>query len=414
MAVATFDFTNLRIILPAGDVTIDVERDLYSAWKRAVNLSPANMGAPPAFRPSVGGDPLSPGIDAGAYFFLQNQDGWRIRPAEADATVTVVGNLVGEDSSLPLTVPTIGAFTVLLNGLQPITQNVDTILTSLQDTTYDGAVTIDTFSGTAGTEFPIGTKSEPVLTLADAVTIASNLNVREIDLIGTIALTQAHQFWKFKGLAAVAEIALNGQDVSGTIFEGIGLSGDVPVLSQRCVLLNGRISPAGVTDFTGAMAGVVFDGNLTLQAGTTIIANCVSNISGVSRPTIDAQGNLVDLSIRKWSGGLNLRNISNAGTNVSVDIDSGTLDLDATCTSGTVVVRGVGTLIDNSGSGCTVIKDGFVDGLDVKLIKALDAGNVTVTGSSPFVVEVLDPDDNVTPIARFDVSADGRTRTRTL
>ena len=87
--------------------------------------------------------------------------------------------------------------------------------------------------------------------------------------------------------------------------------------------------------------------------------------------------------------------------------------LDASNTDGSVLVRGLGTLTDNS-AGTSVDKTGFVDGLDIKLIKAMDAGNVTVTGSNPFVVEVLDPDDGVTPIARFDVSADGRTRTRTL
>ena len=140
---ATFDGPNLRIILPAGVDIINVERDIYSAWKQWALLD-QNSKFPPAFR-TIGGDPLTPGIEAAAYFFMQNQDGWRIRPAEEDATVNFVGNLAPEDSSLALTVPTIGAFTVLLNGLQPITQSVESLLLAQQDANYHGEVWVDFF-----------------------------------------------------------------------------------------------------------------------------------------------------------------------------------------------------------------------------------------------------------------------------
>jgi hypothetical protein len=412
MAV-TFDGVNLLIILDNTDLIVDVETDLYSEWKEWSLLSD-NLKFPPAFR-SVGGDPLTPGIDLGATFFLNNADGWRIKPAESSETYSVIGNLAPEDSSLPLTVPTDGAFTVLINGLQPVTQNVGALLIQQQEALYAGAVTIDTLGGgSAGTTFPIGTLSEPVNNLADAITIANNIGVRAFNLIGTITLTQTFMFWKFKGLAGVAEVDLNSQDVSGTVFEGVGLSGDLPPLSQRVVLLDGRVSPAGITDFKGAIANSVFDSGITLAAGSTIIANCVSNIAGNMRPVFNCQGNAVTLSVRKWSGGFELTNFSDVSSVASIDLESGTVDFDSTCSNGSMVLRGVGTLINDSTGTFTLTKDGFVDGLDVKLIKALDAGNVTVTGSNPFVVEVLDPDDNVTPIARFDVSADGRTRTRTL
>jgi len=126
----TFDGPNLRIILDPTETDIDVERDLYSEWKVFV-LVGDNSKFPPAFR-TIGGDPLNPSLDAGSYFFLQNQDGWRIRPGEADNTVQFTGNLAAEDVTLPLTVPTLGAFTVLLNGLQPITQGTENLLSGQQ------------------------------------------------------------------------------------------------------------------------------------------------------------------------------------------------------------------------------------------------------------------------------------------
>jgi len=131
-----FDGDNLVITLDAptdGILTIDAEVGLYNAWKDWMLESYANRKYPQAFR-TVGGDSLTPGIDAGAYFFIQNNLGWRIRPFEADATVFLTGNLAPEDSTLPIMIPTIGTYTVLVDGLQPITQNVDTIIE--QQTTH--------------------------------------------------------------------------------------------------------------------------------------------------------------------------------------------------------------------------------------------------------------------------------------
>ena len=128
---ATFDGDNLIITLPgtagAGVITLDAEADLYSSWKDWMLASPLNRKYPAAFR-TVGGDALSASVDAGAYFFLQNDYGWRIKPAEEDHTINLLGNLAPEDSTLPTVVPTDGGYTVLVAGLQPVTQNVDSII----------------------------------------------------------------------------------------------------------------------------------------------------------------------------------------------------------------------------------------------------------------------------------------------
>lgn len=406
MADATFDGVNLLITLPSGQTGVDTEQDIYSAWKRWVTANnTANF--PPAFR-TIGGDPLTPGIDAGAYFFIRNDLGWRIKPAEEDATVLLTGNLAPQDSSLPILIPTTGNFSVLVAGLQPVTQAVDTLLTQQQESLYQGSVTINTFTGTSGTEFPTGTESDPVNNLADAIIIANNLGLTTFNLTGIITLNQSFQFWRFNGTGGIAQIDLNGQDVSGSLFNGVGLIGDLPVLSQPIVLFAGQIGAAGVTDFRGSIGNTVFAGNISI-AGDTGIVNCVSNIAGNIRPMVDVQGNNLSLSIRKWAGGVEILNFSHASATASLDIESGTVDLDSTCTAGQIVVRGVGNLINNS-AGSTVIKDGWIDGLDLRLIKAIDAGRAEITGSNPFVINIYD-EDNVTVIRTLNVTPDGRTRT---
>ena len=76
----TFDGESLTITLDSAITDVDVGADIYSEWKEWAKISD-NAKYPFAFR-SSGGDALTPGVTAGAYFFIQNQDGWRIKPPE--------------------------------------------------------------------------------------------------------------------------------------------------------------------------------------------------------------------------------------------------------------------------------------------------------------------------------------------
>jgi hypothetical protein len=119
----TFDGDNLLITLDdpgANPFLVDVQDDIYSEWKEWVLTAPQNQGYPPAFR-TAGGDGVTETLNAGAYSFLRNDLGWRIKPFEADGEYTFVGNIVGQDTSKPILVPTTGNFNVLINGIQPIT-----------------------------------------------------------------------------------------------------------------------------------------------------------------------------------------------------------------------------------------------------------------------------------------------------
>ncbi len=112
MADATFDGDNLLILLPAAQTTVDVQTELYSAWKDFVRLDPANRRFPPAFT-TEGGTDTVPGEVSGRNFFLRNDLGWRIRPPEEDIEIVLAGNLFAQDTTLVIIVPTLGAFTVL-------------------------------------------------------------------------------------------------------------------------------------------------------------------------------------------------------------------------------------------------------------------------------------------------------------
>lgn len=88
---------------------------IYSAWVDWVATSD-NAKYLPAFR-SVGGDDLGGGLLIPPYYFLQN--GWRVRPMEADQTLTITGNLFVDGGGDPV-VSTLGAFNVLTKLVVPV------------------------------------------------------------------------------------------------------------------------------------------------------------------------------------------------------------------------------------------------------------------------------------------------------
>jgi hypothetical protein len=142
-----FDFTNL-IISGKSSGEFEAENDLYSDWKElfAANADGIAAGVPPAFVEalegqrkiggSVGGNPINLTQSIAPYFFLNNRDGWRFRPAEEDGETTITGNFFPLDSTTPYIIPTVGNFTQLLRLIvspQAIVDSSGGSLTAIQN-----------------------------------------------------------------------------------------------------------------------------------------------------------------------------------------------------------------------------------------------------------------------------------------
>lgn len=124
--MTTFDGESLIITLPptvGGVLDVDVQADLYEPWKDWVRAKPKRRGYPQAFTPD-GGNALTSILDQGRYSFLNNVAGWRIKPHESNGTYYFTGNLAVADTTLPALIPTVGAYTTAVLGLQPITQGI--------------------------------------------------------------------------------------------------------------------------------------------------------------------------------------------------------------------------------------------------------------------------------------------------
>jgi hypothetical protein len=90
-----FDGPNKIIYVNEGVTTLDVQADIYSAWKEWILNSPENPLPSSYLRAitAIGGDPITDTQNVGITYFLEN--GWRIQPRASKTayTLTVEGNI---------------------------------------------------------------------------------------------------------------------------------------------------------------------------------------------------------------------------------------------------------------------------------------------------------------------------------
>ena len=89
----TFDGVNKLILINPGETSLDVQADVYSAWKQwsiiETNLKYLNPIA------TVGGEPTIEGQRLDVTYFLIN--GWKIKPYQGTYDLTLVGNIFDVD-----------------------------------------------------------------------------------------------------------------------------------------------------------------------------------------------------------------------------------------------------------------------------------------------------------------------------
>ena len=104
----------------------------------------------------------------------------------------------------------------------------------------------------------------------------------------------------------------------------------------------------------GIIRSCLIDGPITLGGSTEAhFLDCASGVPGSATPILDAGGNGPPFTFRNYSGGIEIRNKTGADS-ASLDFNSGQVVFDSTVSNGTVVVRGIAQVTDNS-TGSAVI-----------------------------------------------------------
>jgi len=392
-AVVTFDPTNLWIV--EVDTAADTNEvnlvEIYSEWKDWLLADPTRLGYPPAFRP-VGGDPVDDVNNLAITYFLNVNDGWRLKPAEYDHQWQINGNIFTDPAGLRRTVPTDGAYTV------EVTFNVSTLpessvnsvlLSSLELAAFNGAVTIDVVNGTAGTGWPLGTAVAPSGNLADALTIAGNRGLPRLMIVGDLVVSSPVEGFEVIGAGSHINHRLTlqaGVSVANSLFSCVVLEGtQVGEIDAR----DSRIE--GVTGLSGFYGRCGFRGTSLLADDSEFITHkCFSEIPFTKAPVFQ-MGSGSGIQMRGWNGAIELQTFT-AGNEGSLDCDGGLILINENCTGGDLSIRGQGTIQRAENATVNISAEGFVRGghrnygvfgLERDTIQELNTDAVVVTANSP-------------------------------
>jgi len=256
-----------------------------------------------------------------------------------------------------------------IRGISNLTDNSNgsTIDTSglifaneLQLSAFNEKVSVDITNGVSGTQFPIGTRANPVNNITNALTIANSRGIQTLFVIGSITLDTGDN---------LADFTVEGQNPNQTTVTVNTGADTTNVEYTNCTLIgvldgNALVRDCTVSDlsfFSGLVLNCMINpGTITLGGGVAAnILDCFSGIPGLGSPIINMGGSGQSLGLRGYNGGMRLQNKTGTDS-VSIDMNSGQIVLDSDVTNGNIVIRGVSTLTDNSTGSASINTSGLI------------------------------------------------------
>jgi hypothetical protein len=285
----------------------------------------------------------------------------------------------------------------------------------IQYASFQNKVWIDEVNGIDGTLYPAGTPQSPVKTWGDALLIANLYGFNAYQLVGNNTIPAGVSITNSLVFGQNASLSFLNLDPDAYLlnveFQESTLTG---TLDGGCIIRNSVVFDLHYV-YGFLFQTMLAPGTVTLggsPASQAHFLDCYSGVPGSTTPTIDCAGDGPALSIRNYAGGVKLTN-KTGNSKVSIDLASGQVKIDlTTVTSGEIVVRGVGKVVEATtgewlGSGTY--------------------GNVTLINETNFglmlqelwKLQGLDPDApmTVTPTSRLAglisqiISGDGTTTT---
>ncbi len=256
---------------------------------------------------------------------------------------------------------------------------------------YEGGfIYIDTVDGTAGDDpYTNGTVDNPVDNLTDLNTLSVALNIKEFKVEAGSSLTFVSSQEKQIFTGEVWTVALGGQSISGTTFRGADVSGistgAIKPRFEHCNIWDITLPPSRL--LRCSLNGTITAGSI----GDYFIAeNCYSGVAGLGTPAIDFGAAVGDVgfSMRWYSGGINLINMGQSGTDMLSIEGNGQVKIDATSIGGTIAIRGHQDL---TGAAAFITAGGTIS----------DTARFATDQFAPLVALVEDIDTSAESAAKF-------------
>ena len=215
------------------------------------------------------------------------------------------------------------------------------------------SIYIDTSAVAAGD----GYQQTPYNNVTTAIDDAETNGITSLIFLADATLDRQLRNFEISGVGDPV-IDLNGQDIRGSRFSWVSIDGTGIGTAdyERCSI---RTNVAGME---GHMHRCGIQGAVEMAVnGSLVMEHCYSEVAGLSTPSIslNTASTTAALSVRLYSGGIQIEDSQAAGCNTTVEVPAGRIKLAASNTAGTISVRGTADLDDSSG-GATIDKEALL------------------------------------------------------
>lgn len=300
---------------------------------------------------------------------------------------------------------------VVLSGETHTSAVIPTVtdMTNARGKYANGAVWVGPAANTNTASYVDGIITNPVSTIAAAKTIADALGLRRFYTVrtGATQIGAAMVGYDFDGSAWTCTTTGGSRDVGTSSFNKATVTGGTFAGTSGSIWWDECEFSTGVSVGISNMSHCTFAGTLTLiEAGSYDFIDCASIVAGTNAPEFAVPAGTVNISFRRWSGGIKISGIT-SGTTVSIDmISGGTVTL--TGADGNVQVRGMGATIDDQRTGTpTLGQTAFLNRTVLATPTNITAGTITtVSGNvNGSVASVTGAVGSVTGLTAADVGA---------
>ena len=230
-------------------------------------------------------------------------------------------------------------------------------LNSLQAASFAGGVAIDTSSAFVGTAFPVGTRSQPVNNLVDAISIAATRGLKNIFVANSLTISGINLSDKYLFIGDSIHTAVTidaSADVTQCEFRNMTVSG---TLVGQALLRDCAVTSISMTD--GNLFSCAVIGSISISGATQCtVLDCYSAVPDVATAVafdfLNATPGHV-LIVRGWKGDLRLINCSST-VYADIGMIAGHVSVESSVSAGIFGFYN-GAIVESSAVGTTVIND---------------------------------------------------------
>lgn len=340
MSKISFYPENKIILINSGITEIDVQVDLYSVWKEWILIGD-NAKWASAFN-TFGGDQTGPNQYAPRYFFLTN--GWKVK-VENNSGITFQINLYSDDNQTPFIINN-AAVTNKVSDI-PIIQ----MSNGQQIVTYNEKIYFDLINGYTGSTYPIGTILNPVNNMSDLLLLSSKYNIKDFYFLSSYSNSSiTFDLINYNNYSYINDMVLN-LATNTNIIQNCSFN-KFKIMNSNFNGKYNNFDNCKIHNIHGLYGNVLNSficGEINVHGDTNFI-NCYPDLECI--PVLNISNSGVSCSFRNWNGDLTINSLNQS--NVVMDISSGHIIINSGCNNGTLTIRGVGEVTDNS-SGTTII-----------------------------------------------------------